>query len=68
MTFEEAIARLEEIVQGLEAGGEDLEASLTLFEEGVGLAKTCEQILQQAEGKIEQLLSTAGEEAGDGIP
>ena len=59
MKFEEAIGRLEAIVQRLEAGGDDLEAQLKLFEEGVALSRSCEEILAQAEGRIEQLLGDA---------
>jgi len=57
--FEEAIGRLEAIVQRLEAGGDDLESQLRLFEEGVALSRSCEEILAQAEGRIEQLLGDA---------
>ena len=39
MTFEVAMARLEEIVRALENGGEGLDRSLGLFEEGIGLVK-----------------------------
>ena len=39
MTFESAIARLEEIVRLLESGSAPLDESLALFEEGVGLVK-----------------------------
>lgn len=59
MSFEEAIARLEAIVQQLESGGGELDASLKLFEEGMQLARTCEEILGQAEGRIEELLGDA---------
>ena len=59
MSFEEAIARLEAIVQQLEGGSGELDASLKLFEEGMQLAKTCEEILSQAEGRIEELLGDA---------
>ena len=61
MSFEEAIARLEAIVQQLESGGGELDASLKLFEEGMQLARTCEEILGQAEGRIEELLGDAQE-------
>jgi exodeoxyribonuclease VII small subunit len=62
MKFEEAVSRLEAIVQRLEAGGDDLEAQLKLFEEGVALSRSCEEILAQAEGRIEELL---GDASGD---
>lgn len=59
MKFEEAVARLEAIVQRLEAGGDDIDAQLKLFEEGVVLSRSCEEILAQAEGRIEELLGDA---------
>ena len=39
MTFEAAMARLEEIVRALESGNAPLDVSLGLFEEGVALVK-----------------------------
>jgi exodeoxyribonuclease VII small subunit len=61
MSFEEAIARLEAIVQQLESGSGELDVSLKLFEEGMELAKQCEAILGAAEGRIEELLGDAQE-------
>lgn len=55
MTFEEAVKRLEEIVKELESDELTLEASLALFEEGVNLSKTCQELLEGAEGAIEKL-------------
>jgi exodeoxyribonuclease VII small subunit len=54
--YEEAVIRLEEIVAKLEAGDLSLDESLTLFEEGIGLAKYCSGKLDAAEGKLEILL------------
>ena len=59
MTFEAAMARLEEIVRMLENGGEGLEQSLGLFEEGIGLVKLCNTKLESAEQKVKIL--SAGE-------
>lgn len=56
MTFEQAVARLEEIVTLLERGDLDLETSLRLFEEGVALSRQCAALLDEAEGKIQRLL------------
>jgi exodeoxyribonuclease VII small subunit len=61
-SYEEAIARLEEIVQRLETGDLSLEESLTLFEEGIGLARHCSGKLDAAEGKLEILLGFDGNE------
>lgn len=56
MTFEQAIARLGEIVESLEEGEQPLEESIALFEEGMTLAKSSQTILDRAERRIEELL------------
>jgi exodeoxyribonuclease VII small subunit len=58
--FEECLERLEKIVQELEKGEVPLEASLTLFEEGMQLSATCRKQLEEAEGKVEILLKQNG--------
>lgn len=58
ITFEEALARLQEIVRQLENGDLPLERSLELFEEGIGLFKRCQNELQIAEGRISKLIKT----------
>ncbi len=55
MTFEEALAELEQIVSRLEADQLALEDSLTLFERGQALAAACSRKLEEAELKIEQI-------------
>ena len=55
VTFEAAIARLEEIVKGLENGSIPLDKSLEMFEEGVSLVKLCGNMLDNAEQKIKIL-------------
>ncbi len=55
ITFEAAMARLEEIVRALEGGNAPLDASLALFEEGVSLVKFCNQKLDAAEQKVKIL-------------
>ena len=55
MTFEAAIARLEEIVRSLESGSAPLDESLALFEEGVSLVKLCNARLDTAEQKVKLL-------------
>ena len=59
MTFEAAMARLEEIVRMLESGNAPLDVSLTLFEEGVALVKLCNSKLDAAEQKV-KILTDAG--------
>lgn len=54
--FEEAFQRLEEIVEKLESGGNDLESSLALFEEGVRLTQICRKKLEEADQKIRKLV------------
>ena len=54
-SFEEALRRLEQIVQRMEGGDLALEESLELFEEGVRLTRVCSQRLDEAEKKIELL-------------
>lgn len=53
--FESAIAELEAIVGQLEKGDLPLEDSLKQFEKGINLAQTCQNILINAEQKIETL-------------
>ncbi len=63
LTFEQAMARLEEIVAALERGDAPLEEALTLFEEGTALMKQCSAALDKAEQKVSKLLPGPG-----GIP
>ena len=53
--FEDALQRLERIVDQLEAGNLALEESLKVFEEGVGLARHCAWYLDEAEKRVELL-------------
>jgi exodeoxyribonuclease VII small subunit len=62
-TFEQSLARLEEIVKLLEKGDAPLAESLGLFEEGTGLIRTCGAMLDTAEQKVVQLRKSA-----DGTP
>ncbi|MCF7953151.1 MAG: exodeoxyribonuclease VII small subunit [Spirochaetales bacterium] len=55
-TFEEKLKRLEAINNQIKGGEVNLETSLKLFEEGIGLAKTMEKELTKAERKVEYLL------------
>ena len=54
--FEEAMQRLEEIVQGLDSGELSLEDSLKAFEEGMKLVKFCSNKLEEAEQKVSILV------------
>ena len=54
-TFEELYRRLEETVAKLEAGGLSLDDALALYEEGMELARRCQEILDGAELKVTRL-------------
>jgi len=55
LKFEEALAKLDEIVNQLEEGELTLEQSLSLFEQGQLLAGRCADLLEKAELKVEAL-------------
>jgi len=55
-SFEEALERLEGIVNQLEEGDLELESALVAFEEGVALTRRCAGQLDDAERRIEQLV------------
>jgi exodeoxyribonuclease VII small subunit len=57
--FEAIVTRLAEVVGELERGDVPLESSLALFEEGVRLARLGGQRLDDAEARVEELLSPA---------
>lgn len=63
LKFEEALARLEEIVRNLEQGEVSLDTTLQLFEEGVQLARFCNKKLDEAEAKIEIMINEGQIEA-----
>ena len=60
-SFEESMERLEAIVVQLEKGECGLDQSLKLFEEGAKLAGQCEELLDQAEQKVNLLLESGQE-------
>ena len=57
MDFEKNLKRLEEIVSKLEDGELQLEQSLKLFEEGIGISRACNLKLTEAENRVKLLLS-----------
>ena len=62
MNFEQAMDRLEKITAELSREGITLEESLTLYEEGVALARMCNSRLEDTERKIKMLqISADGE-------
>jgi exodeoxyribonuclease VII small subunit len=54
--FEDALKKLEKIVEALEGGDLSLEESLKRYEEGVRLAQTCAKKLDAAQRKVELLV------------
>lgn len=59
--FEALYQRLEETVEKLERGGLSLEESITLYEQGMELAKRCQSILDAAEQRITKLRESFGQ-------
>jgi exodeoxyribonuclease VII small subunit len=55
MPFERAIEELESIVKRLEEGKVPLEESVTIYERGEALKKRCEELLRQAEARVEKI-------------
>jgi exodeoxyribonuclease VII small subunit len=65
LSFEKALAALEDIVARLEAGKVDLEESIKIYERGELLRKHCEAKLKEAEARIEKItLDPAGRPTG----
>jgi exodeoxyribonuclease VII small subunit len=64
VAFEEALKKLESIVENMESGDLPLETLLARFEEGTRLVKVCQEKLEEAELKIQKLeKNAAGEPA-----
>ncbi|SMO35604.1 exodeoxyribonuclease VII small subunit [Fodinibius sediminis] len=60
--FEEALARLETIVEELEDDSITLDKSIELYEEGIELSKLCTETLEEAELRIEKVAEQQVEE------
>lgn len=56
MKFEEALKKLEKIVQSLEDGDIPLDEALEKYEEGIRLSKACAKKLEAAKKRVEILL------------
>jgi len=59
LTFDQALAALEQTVAELEAGGQQLERTIELYERGVALERRCEQLLAEAELRVRRLVEGA---------
>lgn len=55
LSYEQAFAELEEIIDGLENNSKTLEESIALFERGQALAQHCAALLDRAELRVRQL-------------
>ena len=62
-TFEESMARLEQIVRAMERGDVALEESLKLFQEGTELVRNCQELLDDAKLQVKMIMT-----APDGTP
>ena len=62
-TFEESMARLEQIVRAMERGDVALEESLKLFQEGTELVRSCQKLLDDAQLQVKKIVT-----APDGSP
>jgi exodeoxyribonuclease VII small subunit len=60
MTFEQALAELEQIVARLESGQAPLEDSIRMYERGAALKGHCEQRLEAARLRVEKIVMGAG--------
>jgi exodeoxyribonuclease VII small subunit len=59
MPFEAALAELEEIVDHLEKGAVALDESIRLYERGEALKKRCDELLKNAEMRIDKITLSA---------
>lgn len=64
MTFEEAMAALEQVVGQLEKGDVELDKSIALYERGAALKAHCAAKLKDAEEKVELIRAQEGRAIG----
>ncbi len=65
LSFEKAIEELESIVKRVEEGKVPLEESVAIYERGEALKKRCEELLRQAEARVEKItLDASGKPTG----
>ena len=65
LSFEAALAELEAIVARLEKGDVPLEESVTIYDRGEALKRRCEELLRQAEARVEKItLDASGKPTG----
>jgi exodeoxyribonuclease VII small subunit len=59
LSFERAIEELETIVKRLEDGKVPLEESVAIYERGEALKRRCEELLRQAEARVDKITTDA---------
>jgi exodeoxyribonuclease VII small subunit len=65
LSFEQALKELEAIVDRLEKGDVELEASILIYERGEALKTHCDALLRKAEAKVEKIaLNASGQPMG----
>ena len=57
-SFEQNMARLEQIVRAMERGDVALEESLKLFQEGTELVRSCNKLLDEAQLQVKRIMTT----------
>lgn len=68
LSFEDALKRLEAIVQRLESGEASLDESITLYEEGAKLRAQCEARLKSAQEQIDRIVLGADGQPSGTVP
>jgi len=64
-SFEEAVERVEDLIESIESGEIGLDESLKAFEEGMGLIKRCRARLDAAEQRVRELIDEDDSGGGD---
>ena len=68
LSFERALEELETIVKRLEDGKVPLEESVAIYERGESLKRRCEELLRQAEARVDQITTDASGQASGTEP
>ena len=68
LSFERAMEELESIVTKLEGGKVPLEESVTIYERGESLKRRCQELLRQAEVRVEKITIDANGEVSGTVP
>jgi len=68
LSFEHAMEELESIVTRLEGGKVPLEESVVIYERGESLKRRCEELLRQAEARVDKITTDANGEVSGTVP